>query len=107
LFKYDESKELFYNVKDQRVLQTSNNDREGDNVAAGKRQAHAKNQMWKIVYVDKVEKTRTKGTNKEFGFDINRPFYLRSKMPMQRFMTTNSQYIRIENFRGAGAKTYQ
>jgi hypothetical protein len=83
-------------------LQTSNNDREGDNVAVGKRQAHAKNQMWKIVYLDKAEKTRTKGTNKDFGFDINRPFYLRSKMPMQRFLTTNSAYLRIENFKGKG-----
>jgi hypothetical protein len=42
------------------------------------------NQRWKIIYVDKAEAIRTKGFNKEFGFHINRPFYIRSRMPMQR-----------------------
>jgi hypothetical protein len=42
------------------------------------------NQRWKVIYVDKAEKLRTKGFNKEFGFHINRPFYIRSRMPMQR-----------------------
>jgi hypothetical protein len=42
------------------------------------------NQKWKIVYLDKAEAIRTKGFNKEFGFHINRPFYIRSRMPMQR-----------------------
>jgi hypothetical protein len=37
-----------------------------------------------IVYLDKAEAIRTKGFNKEFGFHINRPFYIRSRMPMQR-----------------------
>jgi hypothetical protein len=40
------------------------------------------NQRWKIIYVDKAQKLRTKGFNKEFGFHINRPFYIRSRMPM-------------------------
>jgi hypothetical protein len=42
------------------------------------------NQRWKIIYLDKAAKIRTKGFNKEFGFHINRPFYIRSRMPMQR-----------------------
>jgi hypothetical protein len=37
-----------------------------------------------IIYLDKAEPIRTKGFNKEFGFHINRPFYIRSRMPMQR-----------------------
>jgi len=36
---------------------------------------NAKNQKWRIVYLDEMEKTRTKGINKDYGFEINRPFY--------------------------------
>jgi hypothetical protein len=35
------------------------------------------------VYVDTV-KTETKGLNEEFGFHINRPFYLVSELPFNR-----------------------
>jgi hypothetical protein len=42
--------------------------------------------MWKIVYADKAEKIRTKGHNEYFNFDINRPFFLVSRMPMKRVM---------------------
>jgi hypothetical protein len=42
------------------------------------------NQRWKIVYLDKAEKEPTKGLNAEFGFHINRPFIIRSRMPMKR-----------------------
>jgi hypothetical protein len=41
------------------------------------------NQRWKVVYVDTV-KTETKGLNEEFGFHINRPFYLVSELPFNR-----------------------
>jgi diphthamide synthase (EF-2-diphthine--ammonia ligase) len=34
------------------------------------------NQKWKVIYMDKAAKTETKGLNEEFGFHINRPFYL-------------------------------
>ena len=40
-------------------------------------------QKWRILYTDKV-KIETKGLNEEFGFHINRPFYIRSRLPMQR-----------------------
>jgi len=53
------------------------NNRNGDNA----KNAH---QRWKIIYLDQAQKLRTKGFNKDFGFHINRPFYLRSRMPMQR-----------------------
>jgi hypothetical protein len=36
------------------------------------------------MYLDKAQKDRTTGLNKEFGFHINRPFYIRSRMPMKR-----------------------
>jgi hypothetical protein len=65
----------------------SSKDEEGAAVIVNNRnnnKANNVNQRWKIVYLDKAEAIRTKGFNKEFGFHINRPFYLRSRMPMQR-----------------------
>jgi len=44
----------------------------------------SKAQIWNVVYIDTADKDRTKGFNKDFGFHINRPFYLRSRMPMKR-----------------------
>jgi uncharacterized protein (UPF0248 family) len=41
-------------------------------------------QRWTIVYLDKKSKTETKGLNEEFGFHINRPFYLVSELPFNR-----------------------
>jgi len=59
-------------------------DEEARNVQAWKKNGSSA-QKWSIIYADDEKpKVRTKGTNKMFGFDINRPFYLRSKMPMQR-----------------------
>ena len=43
-----------------------------------------RNQKWQVVYVDQADKDRTKGMNDEFGFHINRPFYMRSRLPFQR-----------------------
>ena len=43
-----------------------------------------KNQRWKILYIDEKEKTETKGLNEEFGFHINRPFYIVSQLPFNR-----------------------
>ena len=40
--------------------------------------------MWQVLYVDKAAKLETKGLNEEFGFHINRPFYIRSRLPFQR-----------------------
>jgi len=34
--------------------------------------------------LDKAAKTETKGLNEEFGFHINRPFYIVSELPMNR-----------------------
>jgi hypothetical protein len=44
------------------------------------------NQKWNIIYLDKAGKIESKGLNEEFGFHINRPFYIRSMMPMRRVM---------------------
>jgi len=76
--------EQFVNPTNNKVLEVRDNkDEEGQALVVGNRKSKPDaNQRWKIVYVDKAEKIRTKGFNKEFGFHINRPFYIRSRMPM-------------------------
>jgi bacillopeptidase F (M6 metalloprotease family) len=48
------------------------------------KRADRANQRWKVVYLDKAKKEPTSGLNEEFGFYINRPFYLISRLPMRR-----------------------
>jgi hypothetical protein len=80
--------EFFVNPSNNKVLDVrGGKDEEGNPVQVYNRNGNNKNnanQRWKIVYLDKADKIRTKGFNKEFGFHINRPFYIRSRMPMQR-----------------------
>jgi len=79
---------MFVNPTNNKVLDvTGSKDEEGSAVIVNTQnnnKANNANQRWKIIYLDKAEKVRTKGFNKEFGFHINRPFYIRSRMPMQR-----------------------
>jgi hypothetical protein len=79
---------FFVNPTNNKVLEVNaSKDEEGHKVEMNNRNgnnANNANQRWKIVYVDQAAKIRTKGFNKEFGFHINRPFYLKSRMPMGR-----------------------
>jgi hypothetical protein len=65
------------------VLSTSNQDAEGQPVNVGNF-AGGSNQKWRVLYVDQGPKLETKGLNEEFGFHINRPFYIVSELPMNR-----------------------
>jgi hypothetical protein len=57
------------------------------------------NQRWRVVYTDKAKKIRTKGYNSRFGFHINRPFFIRSRMPMRRVIECISNaYIRTKRY---------
>ena len=80
--------EFFLNPTNNKVVEVlDRKDEEGQAVIINGRNGNSKNnanQRWKILYVDKAPKIRTKGFNKEFGLHINRPFYIRSRMPMQR-----------------------
>jgi hypothetical protein len=42
------------------------------------------NQKWSVMYVDQAKPIASKGFNKDYGFHINRPFYIRSRLPFQR-----------------------
>jgi len=41
-------------------------------------------QKWKLLYVDLADPEPTEGLNKQFNFMINKPFFLQSKMYMNR-----------------------
>ena len=72
------------NIQNLKVLDVSGGkDAEGQTVGVyGK---HNKvNQRWKIIYLDKAKPVPTKGFNEDYGFHINRPFYLVSRLPMKR-----------------------
>lgn len=76
------------NVQNKKVFDVQGGkDIEGGNVLVWNK--HGKvNQRWRIVYVDS-KKDENKGLNKDFGFFINRPFYIISRLPMKRAISYN------------------
>jgi hypothetical protein len=78
--------EQFVNPTNGKALAVSQSKDEEGQAVAVETEGDGVNQRWKIIYLDKAAKIRSKGFNKEFGFHINRPFYIRSRMPMQRVM---------------------
>lgn len=82
IFKY--SGEHFCNIQQSNkcldVL--SGKDNEAQPVIVYNRHNGA-NQRWKVVYTDKAA-VQSKGLDKDFGFDINRPFYIVSRLPTNR-----------------------
>jgi len=82
VFKYEKSQ--FINWSNSKVLDvTGSKDIEGQAVGVAGNNG-GKNQRWKVVYLDKADKLETKGLNEEFGFHINRPFYIVSELPFNR-----------------------
>jgi hypothetical protein len=62
---------------------TAKKDEEGQAVGV-KNNSNGVHQQWTVVYLDKAGKTDSKGLDKDFGFHRNRPFYIRSRLPMKR-----------------------
>jgi hypothetical protein len=82
IFKYEG--QHICNFQNHKCLDVEGkNDKEGNWVNVEKR-ADASNQQWKIVFLDKAKPDPTEGLNKEFGFHINRPFYIVSRLWMRR-----------------------
>jgi hypothetical protein len=86
------------NIQNKKVLDvTGGRDDEGQNVQVYSR--HNKiNQRWRIVYLDKAGKRPTKGRDTNFGFHINRPFYIRSRLPMKRIAELVSSDVRLRRW---------
>jgi len=82
VFKYENNQ--FINWSNSKVLDvTGAKDEEGHAVGVYGNNG-GKHQKWRVLYLDQADKLRSKGFNKDFGFHINRPFYLRSRLPMKR-----------------------
>jgi hypothetical protein len=95
------SGEHFCNIQEtNRCLDVlGNTDKEGQEVKVNNRHNGA-NQRWKVLYLDKKAKTETKGLNEEFGFHINRPFYLVSELPVNRVAEMHgANNIRLKRWR--------
>jgi hypothetical protein len=79
LFKYDGSHII--NEKNGKAVDVAGgNDKENQNIQMWKRH-EGLNQQWDIVYVkDMPEETKKGDVNPEFGFKVDTPFYIVSKM---------------------------
>lgn len=74
------------NVKNLKVFDVwQGKDVEGQGIVVWKRH-NGPNQRWTIVYVDESPKEPTSGLYKPFGFYINRPFLIESRLPMRRVL---------------------
>ena len=72
------------NWKNNKVLDVhGGKDEEGRQVIVWNRHGGA-NQRWNIIYVDKAKPVPKTGVNEEFGWHVNRPFYIVSRLPMRR-----------------------
>jgi hypothetical protein len=90
--------ENFVNIQNKKVLDVhGGKDAEGQKVIVWGRHNRL-NQRWRIVYLDKSKKQRTKGLNANFGFYINRPFYLRSRLPMKRVAEVVGSDVRLRRY---------
>jgi hypothetical protein len=82
VFRYENNQ--FINWQDSRVLDVKGGkDEEGQAVGVFKNNG-GRGQQWNVVYLDKAKGPQVKGVSKDFGFHINRPFYLVSKLPFGR-----------------------
>jgi hypothetical protein len=90
---------MFINIQNGKALDVSGaNDKEGQAV-----QVHGKhgqtNQRWNIIYLDKAKPVPTKGFSEEFGFHINRPFYIVSRLPLRRVIESHgAAHARINRY---------
>jgi hypothetical protein len=70
----------FLNFRNGKALDVSGGkDEEGRPVIVWNKHNGA-NQKWQVLYLDEAEKVQTKGLNEDFGFHVNRPFYIKSRM---------------------------
>ena len=82
MFKFE--KNQFINWTNKKVLDVwQAKDEEGQKVIVHGNNGGA-NQRWRVMYLDKAVAVQSKGLNKEFGWHINRPFYMVSRLPFHR-----------------------
>jgi hypothetical protein len=92
----------FYNPYDDRVLDVEGGkDAEGQNVMVFKKNK-SKSQVWKLIYKDEAKAMATSGMS-DFGFKINKTFYILSKLPMQRAMQCTGG-VTLQDFNRAASQ---
>ena len=86
IWQYHNGKGSFTNIKSKKVIEiTGGKDTEGSNVGYNTWRNQGF-QRWSVIYLDTHARQRIKGLNSDFGFFINRPFYIVSKMWMNRVL---------------------
>jgi len=70
-----------------KVLDVQNSKDEEGTYVFGLAKTGKTNQRWNIKYIDEMGNRTTKGFNKERGLYINRPFYIESKLWLQRVIS--------------------
>jgi hypothetical protein len=96
-FRYENKQ--FINIQNGKAVDSTSNDDEGTEVKISNKNDSVQ-QKFDIVYLDKKAKAATSGFNEEFGLHINRPFYLRSRLPMRRVAECiGASYLRLKRWR--------
>jgi hypothetical protein len=84
IFKFENNQ--FINFSNNKVLDVrSQKDEEGNAVDIWNNNG-GDGQKWDVLYLDKSKGPQTKGLNKDFGFHVNRPFHIISKLPFGRML---------------------
>lgn len=109
-FKWDDkAKQLIQRRSNQVVQVQGGSDTQNRNVDLGQDEGKA-HQKWTILYTDKV-KTRTKGRNEIFGFDIGRKFVIQSRFFMQRVVEAprgaRHQNLKLTQLAANGGREWQ
>jgi len=89
LFRYNVQTRQIYNQRGQVLDVKNNKDQEGEYVGTANPQTNRVQQRWAIKYVDQMKDVAKNGTGSR-GFEINRPFYIISRLWMQRVITHNN-----------------
>jgi hypothetical protein len=82
VFRYEKSQ--FINWQSSKVLEVKDGKDEEGHAVGVNGNTGSRQQQWQVIYVDQSKGPQTKGLNKDFGFHVNRPFYLQSKLPFGR-----------------------
>jgi hypothetical protein len=87
IFKYDGTYFTNFHTHNRVMDVQGGKDLEAQLIEVHKKKGTAA-QKWKIIYIDEIKQPyQEKGAfNKYFGFIVNEPFYLRSRLPMGRVM---------------------
>jgi hypothetical protein len=98
MFKWIPDEHAFENIRNKKRLDVQNaKNVEGQNVDVQKANG-SKAQEWNVEYANKAVKVKTEGMS-DYGFMINKPFYIKSRMTFGRVLwSTNGSDIRINRW---------